>query len=142
MKLAEKLAAMSNEQQTMEETVTNEIINFFVNKFENGEIMERFEKKLSDTVLHNRKVGVYVEFWKYIPGCFETHFSLLGEMWNPENPLTSVYKGVDLCIIYKNVLEKMTSLARDYFEKEGFTVEINQDPHNKRYVSYIITISW
>ena len=45
MKLAEKLAAMSNEQVTKEEVVTNEIVNFFVEKFANGEMMEAFEKK-------------------------------------------------------------------------------------------------
>ena len=45
MKLAEKLAAMSNEQATKEEVVTNEIVNFFAEKFTNGEMMEAFEKK-------------------------------------------------------------------------------------------------
>lgn len=46
MKLAEKLAAMSNEQATKEEVVTNEIVNFFAEKFKNGEMMEAFEKSL------------------------------------------------------------------------------------------------
>ena len=40
MKLAEKLAAMSNEQVTKEETVINEIVNFFAEKFASGEMME------------------------------------------------------------------------------------------------------
>ena len=49
MKLAEKLAAMSDEQATKEEVVTNEIVNFFAEKFENGEMMEAFEKSLWKT---------------------------------------------------------------------------------------------
>ena len=37
MKLAEKLAAMSDDQATKEEAVINEIVNFFAEKFENGD---------------------------------------------------------------------------------------------------------
>ena len=40
MKLAEKLAQMSNEQATKEEEVTNEIVNFFAEKFASGEMMD------------------------------------------------------------------------------------------------------
>ena len=48
MKLAEKLAAMSDEQETKEEIVTNEIVNFFVEKFETGEMMIAFERALKN----------------------------------------------------------------------------------------------
>ena len=41
-----KLAAMSDEQETKEEIVTNEIVNFFVEKFETWEMMIAFEKSL------------------------------------------------------------------------------------------------
>ena len=51
MKLAEKLAAMSDGQATKEEAVINEIVNFFAEKFESGEMMDTFEsvfgKKIS-----------------------------------------------------------------------------------------------
>ncbi len=79
MKLAEKLAAMSNEQATKEEVVTNEIINFFAEKFENGEMMETFEKSLGKQEIHSRKKSLSLDFWTYIPGCSETYFGLLGK---------------------------------------------------------------
>ena len=79
MKLAEKLAAMSNEQTTKEEIVTNEIVNFFVKKFETGEMMIAFEKSLREKEIHLRKKNIDIEFWTYVPGCSETHFGLLGK---------------------------------------------------------------
>ena len=81
MKLAEKLAQMSNEQETKEEIVTNEIVNFFVEKFETGEMMDAFEKRLGKQEICLRKKSIYLEFWTYIPGCSETYFGLLGKKW-------------------------------------------------------------
>ena len=52
MKFAEKLAAMSDNQATKEETVTNEIVNFFAEKFESGEMMDAFEKRLREKEIH------------------------------------------------------------------------------------------
>ena len=63
MKLAEKLVAMSNEQATKEEVVTNEIVNFFVEKFESGEMMDAFEKRLGKQDICSRKKNIYLDFW-------------------------------------------------------------------------------
>ena len=104
MKLAEKLAAMSDEQETKEEIVTNEIVNFFVEKFETGEMMIAFEKSLGKQEICLRKKSIYLEFWTYIPGCSETYFGLLGKKWSPENDHGYEHKGVNLKNIYKDVL--------------------------------------
>lgn len=142
MKLAEKLAAMSNEQATKEEVVTNEIVNFFVEKFETGEMMDAFEKRLGKQDICSRKKNIYLDFWTYIPGCSETHFGLLGKKWSPEDNHGYEHKGVRLENIYKNVLLEIAELARENFEKEGFEVKLFPDNENKRYKTYIIEISW
>ena len=142
MKLAEKLAAMSDDQATKEEVVTNEIVNFFAEKFESGEMMEAFEKGLREQEIRSRKKNIYLEFWGYIPGCSETYFGFLGKKWNPENDHLYVHKGVNLGSIYKNVLLAIAELARENFEKEGFEVRLLPDNENKRYETYIIEISW
>ena len=142
MKLAEKLATMSNEQATKEEAVTNEIVNFFVEKFETGEMMTAFEKSLCEQEICSRKKDIYLKFWTYIPGCSETYFGLLGEKWIPENSRDYEYKGVNLKNIYKNVLLTIAELTRQNFEKEGFKVKLLPDDKSNRYELYIIEISW
>lgn len=142
MKLAEKLAAMSNEQATKEEVVTNEIVNFFAEKFANGEMMEAFEKSLREQEIHSRKKNVYLEFWTYIPGCGETYFGLLGKKWKPENDHGYEHKGVNLKNIYKDVLCEIAELTKENFEEEGFKVEVRPNEKNKRFETYIIEISW
>ena len=142
MKLAEKLAAMSNEQTTKEEIVTNEIVNFFAEKFESGEMMKTFEKCLWKEDICSRKKSLFLEFWAYIPGCPETYFGLLGKKWKPETDHLYVHKGVNLKNIYKDVLLKIAELARENFEREGFEVKIRPDENNKRFETYVIEISW
>ena len=142
MKLAEKLAAMSDEQATKEEVVTNEIVNFFVEKFETGEMMDAFEKSLGKQEICLRKKSIYLEFWTYIPGCSETYFGLLGKKWSPEDNRGYKHKGVDLESIYQNVLLAIAELVRENFEKEGFEVKLFPDNENKRYKTYVIEISW
>ena len=142
MKLAEKLAAMSNEQATKEEVVTNEIVNFFVEKFETGEMMISFEKSLGKQEICSRKKNIYLDFWTYIPGCSETYFGLLGKKWHPENDHDYEHKGVNLKNIYKDVLLEIAELAREDFEREGFKVRIFPNNYDKRYETYIIEISW
>lgn len=142
MKLAEKLAAMSNEQATKEEVVTREIVNFFAEKFASGEMMDTFEKRLREEEIRSRKKNIDLEFWGYIPGCSETYFGLLGKKWSPENNREYKHKGVDLENIYKNVLLEIAELARENFEKEGFEVKLLPDNENKRYDTYVIEISW
>ena len=142
MKLAEKLAAMSDEQETKEEIVTNEIISFFVEKFETGEMMIAFEKSLGKQDICSRKKSIYLEFWTYIPGCGETYFGLLGKKWKPENSYNYEHKGVNLKNIYKDVLLEIAELARENFEREGFKVRVFPNNNDKRYETYIIEISW
>ena len=142
MKLAEKLAAMSDEQATKEEVVTNEIVNFFAEKFTNGEMMEAFEKSIWKEDICSRKKSLSLDFWTYIPGCSETYFGLLGKEWKPEDDHSYEHKGVNLKNIYKDVLLKIAELARENFEKEGFEVEVRPNERNKRYETYIIEISW
>ena len=142
MKLAEKLAAMSNEQATKEEAVTNEIVKCFAEKFESGEMMDALEKSLRKEEIHSRKKNIYLEFWGYIPGCSETYFGLLGKKWSPEDNRGYKHKGVDLESIYQNVLLAIAELVRENFEKEGFKVKLLPDNENKRYNTYIVEISW
>ena len=142
MKLAEKLAAMSNDQATKEEVVTNEIVNFFAEKFANGEMMEAFEKSLREEEIHSRKKNIDLEFWTYIPGCSETYFGLLGKEWKPENDHGYEHKGVNLKNIYKDVLCEIAELTKENFEEEGFEVKIRPNEKNKRFETYIIEISW
>ena len=142
MKRAEKLAQMSNKQATKEEEVTNEIVNFFAEKFASGEMMDALEKRLREEEIRSRKKDIYLEFWGYIPGCSETYFGLLGKKWNPEDDHGYEHKGVRLENIYKNVLLAIAELARENFEKEGFEVRLLPDNNNKRYETYIIEISW
>ena len=141
MKLAEKLAAMSNEQATKEEKVTNEIVNFFAEKFASGEMMDAFEKRLREQEIHSRKKHIDPAFWADIPGCSGTYFGLLGKKWEPENVCSYEYKNVNLKNIYKNVLLAIAELARENFEKEGFEVKLLPDNRNKLYKTYIIEIS-
>lgn len=142
MKLAEKLAAMSDEQETKEEIVTNEIVNFFVEKFETGEMMIAFEKSLGKQDICSRKKNIYLDFWTYVPGCSETYFGLLGKKWNPEDDRGYEHKGVNLKNIYKNVLLAIAELARKNFEKEGFEVKLLPNNNDRCYETYIIEISW
>ena len=142
MKLAEKLAAMSDKQATKEEVVTNEIVNFFAEKFANGEMMDAFEKSLREKEIRSRKKSINLEFWKYIPGCSETYFGLLGKNWSPEDDRDYRHKGVNLENIYKNVLLAIAELARENFEKEGFEVEIHLSDGKRCYDTYVIEISW
>ncbi len=142
MKLAEKLAAMSDAQATKEEEVTNEIVNFFVDKFENGEMMTALENSLREQEICSRKKDICLDFWTYIPGCSETYFGLLGKKWKPENSYDYEHKGVNLKNIYKDVLLKIAELARENFEKEGFEVEVRPDEKDKRFETYVIEISW
>ena len=142
MKLAEKLAQMSNEQATKEEEVTNEIVNFFVEKFETGEMMEAFEKSLGKQEIRSRKKDIYLEFWAYVPGCGETYFGLLGKEWKPEDGRSYEYKGVNLKNIYKDVLFEVAELARENFEREGFKVMVFPNNNDKGYETYIIEVSW
>ena len=142
MKLAEKLAAMSNDQATKEEAVIKEIVNFFAEKFESGEMMDAFEKRLREEEIRSRKKDINLEFWGYIPGCSETYFGLLGKKWSPEDNRGYKHRWVDLESIYKNVLLEIAELARENFEKEGFEVKLLPDNENKRYKTYIIEISW
>lgn len=142
MKLAEKLAATSNEQATKEEAVINEIVNFFAEKFESGEMMDAFEKSLWKEDICSRKKSLYLDFWTYIPGCPETYFGLLGKKWKPEDDYGYEYKGVNLKNIYKNVLLAIAELARENFEREGFKVRVLPNNNDKCYETYIIEISW
>lgn len=142
MKLAEKLAAMSNEQATKEEVVTNEIVNFFVEKFESGEMMDAFEKRLREEDICSRKKNIYLDFWTYVPGCSETYFGLLGKKWSPEDDHGYEHKGVNLKNIYKDVLCEIAELTKENFEEEGFEVKIRPNEKNKCYETYIIEISW
>lgn len=142
MKLAEKLKTMSDEQATKEEAVTNEIVNFFAEKFESGEMMDAFEKSIWKEDICSRKKSFSLDFWTYIPGCSETYFGLLGKEWKPEDGRSYEYKKVNLKNVYKDVLLKIAELARENFEKEGFEVEVQPNEKNKRYETYIIEISW
>lgn len=142
MKLAEKLAAMSNEQATKEEIVTNEIVNFFAEKFANGEMMEAFEKSLGKQEICLRKKSIYLDFWTYIPGCSETYFGLLGKKWSPEDDHGYEHKGVNLKNIYKDVLFEVAELTKENFEEEGFEVKIRPNEKNKCFETYAIEISW
>ena len=142
MKLAEKLAAMSDEQETKEEAVTNEIVNFFAEKFASGEMMDAFEKRLGKQEICLRKKSLSLDFWTYIPGCSETYFGLLGKEWKPEDDHSYEHKGVNLKNIYKDVLCEIAELTKENFEEEGFEVEIRPNERNKRYETYIIEISW
>ena len=142
MKLAEKLAAMSDDQVTKEEAVINEIVNFFAEKFESGEMMDAFEKRLREQEIHSRKKNIYLDFWTYIPGCSETYFGLLGKKWNPEDDHSYEHKGVNLVNIYKNVLLAIAELARENFKKEGFEVKLLPNNEDRRYNTYIVEISW
>lgn len=142
MKLAEKLAAMSNDQATKEEEVANEIVNFFAEKFESGEMMDAFEKRLREEEIHSRKKNIDLEFWVYIPGCSETYFGLLGKKWSPEDDRGDEHKGVNLKNIYKDVLCEIAELTKENFEEEGFEVKIRPDEKNKCFETYIIEISW
>ena len=142
MKLAEKLAAMSDDQATKEEAVISEIVNFFAEKFESGEMMDALEKRLREEEIRSRKKNICLEFWGYIPGCSETYFGFLGKKWNPEDDHSYEHKGVNLGNIYKEVLLAIAELARENFEKEGFEVEVHLIDGKRCYDTYIIEISW
>ena len=142
MKLAEKLATMSDNQATKEEAVTNEIVNFFAEKFASGEMMNALEKNLREKEICLRKKNITLEFWTYVPGCSGTYFGLLGKEWKPEDVCSYEHKGVNLKNIYKNVLLAIAELARENFEKEGFEVKLLPDNRNRLYKAYIIEISW
>ena len=142
MKLAEKLATMSNEQATKEEVVTNEIVNFFAEKFANGEMIEAFEKSIWKEDICSRKKSLSLDFWTYIPGCSETYIGILGKEWKTEDGCSYEYKKVNLKNIYQDVLLKIAELARENFEKEGFEVKIRSDENNRRFDTYVIDISW
>ena len=142
MKFAEKLAAMSDGQATKEEAVINEIVNFFAEKFESGEMMVAFERSLFKEDIRNRKRNVFLDFWVYTPGCTETNFQLLGKKWIPEDKYGYEYKGVNLNHIYKDVLAKIAKLVKENFEREGFEINIRLNDKDRLYETYIIEISW
>ena len=142
MKLAEKLAQMSDDQTTKEEAVINEIVNFFAEKLESREMMVAFERSLFKEDIRNRKRNVFLDFWAYTPGCTETNFQLLGKKWIPEDKYGYEYKGVNLNHIYKDVLAKIAKLVKENFEREGFKVNIRLNDKDRFYETYIIEVSW
>ena len=142
MKLAEKLAAMSDEQETKEEIVTNEIVNFFVEKFETGEMMEAFEKSLGEKEIRSRKKIFSLDFSTYASRCSGIYFGLLGKNWKTEEGYNYKHKGVNLENIYKNVLSRIAEITKESFEEEGFKVDVRRNDDNRRYETYIIEISW
>lgn len=142
MKLAEKLATMSKEQAMKEEAVLNEIVDFFAEKFDTGEMMEAFEKRLGEKEIHSRKENFSLDFWTYVPGCSETYFGLLGKEWKPEKVYGYEHKGVNLKNIYKDVLSKIAEITKESFEEEGFKVDVRRNDDNRRYETYIIEVSW
>ena len=104
--------------------------------------MDAFEKSLREKEIRSRKKSINLEFWKYIPGCSETYFGLLGKNWSPEDDRDYRHKGVNLENIYKNVLLAIAELARENFEKEGFEVKIRPNEKDKCFETYVIEISW
>lgn len=142
MKLAEKLKTMSEKVQTTKESVVDEIVNFFSEKFVSGEMMETFERNLSKEDIYKRKKDVFLDFWTYIPGCSETYFELLGKKWIPEDNHGYEHKGIDLKNIYKIVFAKIFEITKANFEQEGFEINIRRNENSKRYETYIIEISW
>lgn len=142
MKLAEKLKTMSENVQTTKESVVNEIVNFFSEKFASGEMMETFERNLSKEDIYNRKKNVFLDFWTYVPGCSETYFEILGKRWRPEDSYSYEHKGIDLKNIYEIVFAKIFDIAKASFEQEGFEINVRRNENRKRYKTYIIEISW
>lgn len=142
MKLAERLAQMSNEQATKEEAVLNEIVNFFAEKFENGEIMKRFEKRISSDILRERTLRTFLQYFSYAAGCLDTHFSFMGFQWSPEDPNSYMYKGTNLNRWYKEVLSRILVIAKQKFEDEGFSFRAYIDPKDHMYETYVVEISW
>lgn len=142
MKLAEKLATISENAQATEESVINEIVSFFAEKFENGEMMKTFERNLSQENIRNRKKNTILDFWTYIPGCSETYFGFLGKKWRPEDKYNYEYKGVNLKNIYKDVLVRIIEITRKSFEEEGFEVNVRRNDDDRRFNTYVIEISW
>lgn len=142
MKLAERLAQMSNEQATKEEAVLNKIVNFFAEKFENGEIMKRFEKRISSDILRERTLRTFLQYFSYAAGCLDTHFSFMGFQWSPEDPNSYMYKGTNLNRWYKEVLSRILVIAKQKFEDEGFSFRAYIDPKDHMYETYVVEISW
>lgn len=142
MKLAEKLATMSNEQTTKEEAVLNEIVDFFAEKFENGEMMKRFEKRISSDILRERTLRTFLQYFSYAAGCLDTHFSFMGFQWSPEDPNSYMYKGTNLNRWYKEVLSRILVIAKQKFEDEGFSFRAYIDPKDHMYETYVVEISW
>lgn len=142
MKLAEKLATMSNEQTTKEEAVLNEIVDFFAEKFENGEMMKRFEKRISSDILRERTLRTFLQYFSYAAGCLDTHFSFMGFQWSPEDPNSYMYKGTNLNRWYKEVLSRILVIAKQKFEDEGFSFCAYIDPKDHMYETYVVEISW
>lgn len=142
MKLAEKLAQMSDEQATKEEAALNEIVNFFAEKFENGEMMKRFEKRISSDILRERTLRTFLEYFSYSTGCLDTHFSFMGFQWYPEDRRGYVYKGTNLNRWYKEVLYRILVIAKQKFEDEGFSFRSYIDTKDHMYETYVVEISW
>lgn len=142
MKLAEKLAAMSNEQATQEEVVTNEIVKFFAEKFDTGEMMKRVEKRISSDALRERTLRVFLQYFSYTAGCLDTNFSFMGFQWYPEDPKSYMYKGTNLNRLYKEILSRILKIAEQKFKDEGFSFRAYIDPKDHMYETYIIEISW
>lgn len=142
MKLAEKLATMSKEQAMKEEAVLNEIVDFFAEKFENGEMMKRFEKRISSDILRERTLRTFLQYFSYAAGCLDTHFSFMGFQWSPEDPNSYMYKGTNLNRWYKEVLSRILVIAKQKFEEEGFSFRAYIDPKDHMYETYVVEISW
>lgn len=142
MRLAEKLATMSNEQATKEEAVLNEIVNFFAEKFENGEMMKRFEKRISSDILRERTLRTFLQYFSYAAGCLDTSFSFMGFQWYPEDPKSYIYKGTNLNRWYKEVLFRILKIAEQKFKEEGFSFHAYIDPKDHMYETYVVEISW
>ena len=142
MKLAEKLAEMSDDQATKEEAVINEIVNFFAEKFESGEMMKRFEKRISSDILRERTLRTFLQYFSYTAGCLDTNFSFMGFQWCPEDPHSYMYKGTNLNRLYKEVLSRILAIAKPKFENEGFSFRSYIDPKDHMYETYVVEISW
>lgn len=127
MAMSDRLKGAREQKAGSETEVSDEIIGYFANTFNNKKYIDRLEEILTHEINNGKRaIEIYSRFSsKAGYGCSDTYFSAGYASWeNPEEPdgAWGIYKGVNLRDIAKPVVSKITQLFVDLLKREGIRV--------------------
>lgn len=124
--IKDNLRAASEGRRGSEQSIINEIANYFIDTFNSEEYLNALEKDCINEINKGKKVKTfYLEFWGGWEGGSDAHF-LVGYpaiKWQKgEGYVKGKYKGIELYEINFDVMEKVEQALIDLLKREGFSI--------------------